>query len=136
MPRTPTVTVPNSTALPRANREPDWKVSAPGFVTSSTPMNPTISAPHRTAPTGSLRKMTAAIVNSGAEKLMATALASGIRLKAISRNDWDVACEMPRMRWAPGRLVRNTANPVNGRIARLAPTSEVAERENSTSPTG
>ena len=32
--------------------------------------------------------------------------------------------------------VRNTASPVNGRMARLTPTSDVAERENSTSPIG
>ena len=98
MPRTPTVTVPNSTALQSANSDPLWNVSAPGLVTSSTPRKPTIRAPQRTAPTGSLRKTTAATVaNSGAEKLIATALASGIRLNAISRKACELACDTPRI---------------------------------------
>ncbi len=85
--RTPTVTVPNSTALASAKAEPIWIVSAPGLVTSNTPAKPTMSAPQRTGPTTSFRIMIAAsVANSGAEKLIATALASGIRLKAMTRN--------------------------------------------------
>src|SRR5258708_2174367 len=86
MPRTPTVTVPNRIALASANSDPAWKVSTPGEVTSNTPRNPTISAPQRTGPTVSLRNTTAATVaKSGAEKLIATALGSGIRLNATTR---------------------------------------------------
>ena len=85
MPRTPAVTVPNSSALPSAYSAPIWNVSLPGLVTISTPKKPTTSAAHRAGPTGSFRNTTeASAANSGAEKLIAVALASGIMLNAIS----------------------------------------------------
>src|SRR5215475_2428564 len=100
MPRTPTVTVPNRIALASANSDPTWNVSTPGDVTSNTPRNPAISAPQRTGPTDSFRNtIDATVAKSGAEKLIATALARGIRLNATTRkicaHDW----ETPRTRW-------------------------------------
>jgi hypothetical protein len=38
----------------------------------------------------------ATVANSGAEKLIATALASGIRLNAMTRNVCEQDCDMPR----------------------------------------
>ncbi len=85
MPRTPAVTVPNRMALPSANRAPIWKVSLPGLVTIKTPRKPTTRTMARCRPIASFRKIAeASVANSGEEKLMAVALASGIRLKAIS----------------------------------------------------
>src|SRR5581483_5727761 len=107
MPRTPAVTVPNRMALASANSAPTWNVSAPGFVTINTPTKPTNSANQRAAPTGSLRKISeASVANSGAEKLIAVALASGIMLNAIRSSDCDVVCDAQRIRWASGRAVR------------------------------
>src|SRR5262245_64841761 len=77
MPRTPAVTVPNSTALQSANSAPIWNVSAPGLVTISTPRKPTTKAVARAAPMPSLRKIAdASVANSGEEKLMAVTLRS------------------------------------------------------------
>jgi len=71
-----------------------------------------ISAPQRTGPTASLRNtIDAMVANSGAEKLIATALASGIRLNAITRKVCEQDCDIPRTMWARSRLVRNTARP-------------------------
>ena len=112
MPRTPAVTVPNSTALASANSAPIWNVSPPGLVTISTPRKPTISATQRAVPTASFRKIAeASVANSGAEKLIAVALASGISVNAISSSVCEVNCDMPRSTCAPGRRVWNTAKP-------------------------
>src|SRR5215831_1002952 len=137
MPRTPTVTVPNRIALASANSDPAWNVPMPGEVTSNTPRKPMISAPQRTGPTISLRNTTdATVAKRGAEKLIATALASGIRLNAMTRKVCAHAWETLRSVWSRSRLVRNTASPVTGRITRLEPTSAAAARMNSIWPTG
>jgi len=74
--------------------------------------------------------------HSGAEKLMATAPASGIMLKAMTLKVCEIDCDRPRAMWAPGRRVANTENPVNGRIKAAHTTSDENERKNMTSPTG
>ena len=82
-----------------ANNEPVPNASTPGVDTRSTPRKPTISAPQHTGPTTSLsRRIAAMVAKSGAEKLMATALASGIRLKAMTRKACEQDCETPRTR--------------------------------------
>ena len=64
----------------------------------STPQKPTSSAIQRAGPTVSLSSSAEMrAVNSGAEKLMAMAPASGIRLKAISRNVCEHPCETERI---------------------------------------
>ena len=45
------------------------------------------------------------VANSGDEKLIAVALASGIMLKATSRRLCEQVCDTPRIAWAPGRRV-------------------------------
>ena len=93
MPRTAAVTLPNSTALPSANNAPMRKLSAPGDATSNTPRKPTISAQARARPTFSLSQTTAnSVANNGEAKLMATAPASGIRLKAMMIRLCAAAC--------------------------------------------
>ena len=124
MPRTPAVTVPNRMALPSANRAPIWNASLPGLVTIKTPRKPTTRAMARAGPTASFRKIAeASVANSGEEKLIAVALASGIMLKAISSRLCEVVCEALRSRCAPGRLVRNTSSPYIGRMNTAQATS-------------
>src|SRR5262249_19582261 len=84
-------------ALAIANSAPIRKLSAPGAATSSTPQNPTRSAPHRAAPAVS-RRISAenSVANSGAEKLIATAPASGISPKALMMKLCAKAYVMPR----------------------------------------
>jgi hypothetical protein len=107
------------------------------LVTISTPMKPITSAAARAGPTASLRKIAEArVANSGEEKLMAVALASGIRLKAISSSDCATVCETPRTRWAPGRLVRNTTSPYIGMMKIAQARKPKNARANKTSPTG
>ena len=99
-------------ALASANSAPMVKVSVPGLVTISTPKNPTRIADQRATPTVSRRKMIeASVAKIGAEKLIATALASGISENAIIRNVCEVDCEAPRSRWPLRRWVWNTARP-------------------------
>ena len=76
------------------------------------------------------------MANSGEEKLMAVALASGIRLKAISSRLCEVVCETARIRCAAGRLVRNTTSPYIGTMNTAQATRPPKARKNSTSPTG
>ena len=67
-----------------ANNAPMRKLSAPGEATSNTPRKPTTNAAARARPTFSLSQSAAnSVANSGAEKLIATAPAIGIRLSAI-----------------------------------------------------
>ena len=54
--------------------------------------------------------------NSGAEKLIAMAPASGIRLKAMTVKVCEIDCDRPRAMCARGRRVANTDKPVNGRM--------------------
>ena len=82
----------------KANSAPIWKVSAPGWVTISTPQKPMSSAAQRERPTTSLSNSAdTRVANSGAEKLIAMALASGIRLNAMSRNVCENPCETERI---------------------------------------
>ena len=84
-------------------------------MTISTPRKPTTSATQRAAPTGSFKKTSeASAANSGAEKLIAVALASGIMLNAISSSVCEVDCDMLRSTWALGRRVWSTAKPAVG----------------------
>ena len=137
IPRTATVTLPYITALPSANNAPTWSESAPGLVTMRTPRNPISSTSQRTGPARSLSHKTESNADhSGAEKLMATAPASGIMLKAMTLKVCEIDCDRPRAMWAPGRRVANTENPVNGRMNAAQTTSEENERKNMTSPTG
>jgi hypothetical protein len=137
MPRTPAVTVPYSTAFISANSAPSWNVSVPGLVTIRTPRKPRSSAPQRTAPTFSLSTTAdASVANSGAEKLIANALASGIRLNASTISVCAVPCDSARSRWAPGRRVRNTASPLRGRMMSAQIASEASVRTSISSPTG
>ena len=93
MPRTAAVTLPNSTALASANIAPRRKLSAPGAATSSTPRKPTTSAQARASPTFSFSHSAAnKVANSGEEKLMATAPASGIKPNAMMIRLCAVAC--------------------------------------------
>ena len=80
MPRTATVTLPYIMALPSANNAPSVSESAPGSATMSTPRKPDTRTVQRTGPARSPSQMIAiSAENSGAEKLMAMAPASGIR---------------------------------------------------------
>ena len=99
MPRTPTVTLPYNTALPSANRAPSENVPAPGRATISTPAKPMRSAPQRAGVARSLsHRIDTSAANSGAEKLIDTALASGISVKASANNVCEVAWDSPRAR--------------------------------------
>ncbi len=100
-------------------------------------MNPTINANQRANPTFSLSsRIATSAVNKGAEKLMATALASGMRLKARIRNVCDTVCDNDRITWSRRRRVWNTASPVCGRMNSAHAISETPARVNKTSPTG
>ena len=137
MPRTATVTLPYMMALPSANSAPTWSESAPGLVTMSTPRNPASSTIQRTGPARSLSHTTdSSADHSGAEKLIATAPASGIMLKAMTLKVCEIDCDRPRATWSRGRRVANTDSPVNGRTKAAHTTSEENERMNITSPTG
>ena len=93
-------------AFASANSAPMVKVSVPGLVTISTPRKPTRIADQRANPTASFRKiMEASVAKIGAEKLIATALASGIKLNAMSRNVCEIDCDVPRKRWPLSRSV-------------------------------
>ena len=136
-PRTPAVTVPYITAFASANSAPIVNVSVPGLVTISTPKKPTRIADQRAMPTCSRNRMIeASVAKIGAEKLIATALASGISENAIIRNVCEHDCEAPRSRWPLSRVVRNTASPVRGRMMIESPISGMNTRENNTSPIG
>ena len=103
----------------------------------STPRKPTSSAAQRVSPTVSLSSSAeTSVANSGAEKLMAMAPASGIRLNAISRKVCEKPCETERMTWWERRCVRKAASPVRGRMKSAQAMSATAVRVNSTSPTG
>ena len=80
--------------------------------------------------------MEASVANSGEEKLIATAPASGIRLNAMTRQVCDRNCENERRTWWRSLRVRNTASPVAGRMNAAHAASETNERVNRTSPTG
>ena len=67
---------------------------------------------------------------------MATAPASGIRLKASSSDSCETDCDMPRKMWSRGRCVAYTDRPDIGRIMAAPVISEASERMNSVSPTG
>ncbi len=85
------------TALISANRAPSVSESAPGSVTMSTPRKPTTSTAAGAPPARSLsHTMDTNAANSGGEKLMATAPASGIRLKASSSAACENDCDRPR----------------------------------------
>ena len=74
--------------------------------------------------------------HSGAEKLIAMAPASGIRLKAMTVKVCEIDCDRPRAICAPWRLVANTAKPVTGSTTTAHTTKDEIERKNMTSPTG
>ena len=134
MPRTAAVTLPSSTALPSANSAPKRKLSAPGPATSITPQKPTSRATSRALPTFSFSHTAAAkAANSGDEKLMATAPASGIMPKAMTMKLCAVACVVLRPKCCLKLLVRNTAKPVRGKIRSEQITSEPSARKHSTS---
>ena len=131
------MTDPYSTAFASANRAPIWNVSGPGLATMSTPQKPRSSAAQRAWPIASLSSSADTnVANSGAEKLMAMAPASGIRLKAMSRNVCEQPCETERMRWCDKRRVRKTESPACGRMKMRQLISATTVRVNSTSPTG
>src|ERR1700726_3421940 len=137
IPRTATVTLPYITALASAYRAATWRESAPGLAPMSTPKKPARSAAHRTGPERSLsHKTDSSADHSGAEKLIAMAPASGIRLKARTVKVCEIDCERPRAMWSRGRRVANTETPVNGRTNAAHTTSEENDRKNITSPTG
>ncbi len=97
MPRTATVTLPYMIAFASAKRAPSWIELLPGLTTMSTPTKPTSSAPQRAGPARSFSHSTEiSPENSGAEKLIATAPASGIKLKAMTVNVCEIACDAPR----------------------------------------
>ncbi len=137
MPRTATVTLPYMMALPSANSAPTWNASTPGLVTMTTPLNPVSSTAHRAGPARSLsQRMDRSAAHKGAEKLMATAPAKGIRLTAMTVRVCEIDCDSPRAMWAPGRLVVNTARPLTGSTSAAQTTSPDIERTNITSPIG
>jgi len=97
MPRTATVTLPYMMALTSANSAPSVSELAPGLVTISTPTKPISNAAQRAKPARSRSQtIDTNAANSGEEKLMATAPASGIRLKASSSESCETDCDMPR----------------------------------------
>ena len=67
---------------------------------------------------------------------MATAPASGIRLKASTVSVCEIDCDKPRAIWANGLRVPKTERPVIGSITAAQTTSEDSDRRNITSPTG
>src|SRR3954465_3590530 len=100
-------------------------------------MKPTISATQRARPIDSFRKNSeASVANSGAEKLIAVALASGIIVKAISSSVCEVNCDIERITCATGLRVWNTDIPVVGSAKAENTTNDTSTRLNSTSPTG
>src|SRR5712672_472344 len=102
-----------------------------------TPKKPHRSAVQRAGPARSLSQtMDISAANSGAEKLIAMAPASGIRLKARTVKVCEIDCDSPRAIWSRGRRVANTEKPAVGRTTTAQATSEENERKNITSPTG
>ncbi len=90
-------TVEMRIALPSAKAAPHWNEPVPGWVTSSTPRNPTTSADQRWMPTTSLRmRIESRVVSSGAEKEMAVAPASGMSLKAKKMQVIEPSCDTAR----------------------------------------
>ena len=75
-------------------------------------------------------------MKSGAEKLIATAPASGISLKAMKIAVIEQSCDSARLTGRRSRSVRTTASPRRGSTMRKHGTSENSERKNATSPTG
>ena len=137
MPRTATVTLPYIIAFANANRAPSVSESWPGFATTSTPTNPERSAVHRAPPARSFNQRTESSADhKGAEKLMAMAPASGMRLNAITVKVCEIDCESPRARWSRGRRVANTDSPVTGSITAAQTKNDDSERNAITSPTG
>ena len=96
--RIDTATLEISTALASAKKAPAVNVpAAPGWVTTSTPTNPTISADQRWMPTVSLRIMIdSSVVNSGAEKPIAIAEPSGKARNASIMQVIEPNCDSPR----------------------------------------
>ena len=87
MPRTATVTVPSIMALRSAKVAPSVSESRPGCATIRTPQKPISNAAQRAGPARSLSQMIATRADhKGAEKLIAIAPASGIRLNASTEN--------------------------------------------------
>ncbi len=137
MPRTATVTLPYITAFMSAKRAPICSESAPGRVTTMTPEKPTASAAKRGKSPRSLSQTSEMIAaNSGAEKLMATAPASGMYQSAMTVKVCETACESPRATCAPGRRVAKAARPVAGNTAAAQTRSELNDRAAITSPSG
>jgi len=99
MRRIATATLEISTALASAKKAPIVSVPAPGWVTTSTPINPTISADQRCTPTFSFRiTIDRRVVKSGAEKLIATAEPSDSRRNAMNMQVIEPNCDSPRCR--------------------------------------
>src|SRR5260370_10402866 len=137
MPRTATVTLPYITAFASAKSAPSVSESEPGSATIGTRKNLSRGAVQRAAPARSLSQTTDSNADhSGAEKLMAIAPASGIKLNAMTVKVCEIDCDTPRARWSRGRCVANTENPVTGMITAAQTMSEENERKNITSPTG
>ena len=120
-----------------AKNAPTFHAAWPGSVTSSTPTNPSAGAVQRWTPTFSFSTTTErSVVKSGAEKLIATAPASGMSLKAMKIAVIEQSCDSARLTWSNGRAVRNTASPRRGSTIRKHGMSANTERKNATSPTG
>src|SRR3981189_601273 len=102
-----------------------------------TPKKPHRSAVQRAGPARSLGKtVNIGAQNSGAEKLIAIAPASGIRLKATTVKVCEIDCDSPRAIWSRGLRVAKTESPVTGNRNAAQTTSDEKERKNITSPTG
>ena len=138
MPRTATVTVPYMTALVSANSAPRrQRVRAGiGHDQHADKADYQRGAPGKTGGSSSQTKIDTKAAKSGAEKLIATAPASGIKLKAKSKQSCEIDCERPRARWSRGRCVTKADSPLIGKIIAAPATSEAKERRQSTSPTG
>src|SRR5205085_10048483 len=91
----------------------------------------------RACPTASLSSsVETRVANSGEEKLMAMAPASGIMLNAMSRKVCEKPWDTERSAWCDRRRVRYTASPVCGKMKIEQVTSATAVRVNRTSPIG
>ncbi len=137
MPRTPAVTVPKRIALRQREQRTGLKRVGTRLrhqqdTEESDAKRRPACWPHRFPE----QMIDASVANSGAEKLIAVALANGIMLKAMSRNVCEVAWEMLRAMWLRSLLVRNTARPVRGRITAAQTMSETRFRPNRISPGG
>ena len=110
---------------------PSAACPAQGFIITTTPTNPTSTAPIRHGPTFSPRiGIDSSVIISGATKNSAVASASGITASAAKKLMFEITTITPRSTCSPGVLVLSRCNPPSQRTSSRLNRMPIEERMN------